>query len=331
LTAASVDVQVRAFDDGDRAEVLELLVASLRWVPDELFERFFEWKHDENPFGRSPAWVAVADGRIVGFRTFMRWEFEDGHGRVHRAVRAVDTATHPDAQGKGVFRTLTTTSLDHLRADGVDFVFNTPNAQSRPGYLRMGWHDLGPLSLRFRASRPAAFVRMLRARVPADRWSLPSDAGDDAPSVLADDRVTALVAALPTPARLRTRRTVEFLRWRYGFAPLRYRAITVSSDPAEGVTIFRVRRRGPLSEIAVCDALVPAGRSDVARALDRRLAKLAAGDYAIRLDRPATRTNGFVLVPRQGPRLAWRGVNSTPDAPPSRDEFDFRLGDIELF
>jgi GNAT superfamily N-acetyltransferase len=331
LTTASVGLHVRAFTADDRAEVLDLLTASLHWVPDELFERFFAWKHEENPFGRSPAWVATLDDRIAGFRTFMRWEYDSANGLVQRAVRAVDTATHPEAQGKGVFRTLTMAALDHLRADGIDFVFNTPNEQSRPGYLRMGWHDLGPLSLRFRAARPSAFARMLRARVPADRWSLPSDAGADAATVLADDRVAGLVAALPAATRLRTRRSVEFLRWRYGFAPLRYRAITVSSDPAEGLTIFRVRRRGPLAEVAVCDSLVPDGRTDVARALDRQLAKLGAGDYAIRLDRPEARRSGFVLVPRQGPRLAWRGVNAPGDAPPSRDAFDFRLGDIELF
>jgi hypothetical protein len=172
---------------------------------------------------------------------------------------------------------------------------------------------------------------MLRARVPADRWSLPSDAGEDAATVLADARVTDLVASLPGPARLRTRRSAEFLRWRYGFAPLRYRVITASADPAEGMTIFRVRRRGPMHEVAVCDSLVPDGRADIARALDRQLAKLGAGDYAIRLDRPAARASGFVFVPRQGPRLAWRGVTANADAPPARDDFDFRLGDIELF
>ncbi len=40
---------------------------------------------------------------MIGFRTFLRWEFEDA-GRVVRAVRAVDTATHPDHRGRGIFR-----------------------------------------------------------------------------------------------------------------------------------------------------------------------------------------------------------------------------------
>src|SRR5687767_6957749 len=114
--------------------LMELLAASLRWVPDELFGRFFAWKHEQGPFGASPAWVALDGERLAGFRTFLRWEFNHPDGRIRRGVRAVDTATHPDYQGRGIFRDLTLQALDHLRADGVDFVFNTPNAQSLPGY-----------------------------------------------------------------------------------------------------------------------------------------------------------------------------------------------------
>ena len=33
--------------------------------------RFVDWKHRRNPFGVSPAWVAVDGSRVVGFRTFL--------------------------------------------------------------------------------------------------------------------------------------------------------------------------------------------------------------------------------------------------------------------
>ncbi len=51
---------------------------TMGWRADEPNEAFFTWKHFESPFGRSPAWVAAEPEtlRIVGFRTFMRWEFE---------------------------------------------------------------------------------------------------------------------------------------------------------------------------------------------------------------------------------------------------------------
>ena len=94
------DVVVRRATPADRPAILELLADSLGWDRDDAFADFFDWKHNRNPFGVSPAWVAVADDRIVGFRTFLRWEFEHPDGRLRHAVRAVDTATSPEYQGR---------------------------------------------------------------------------------------------------------------------------------------------------------------------------------------------------------------------------------------
>ena len=137
-------LEVRPATGSDREEVLALLGRSLGSDGDPRYPALFAWKHDENVFGPSPMWVATEAGRVIAFRAFMRWEFERG-GRVLRAVRAVDTATDPDYQGKGLFTRLTMLGLDEMRADGVDFVFNTPNSQSRPGYLKMGWREVGVL------------------------------------------------------------------------------------------------------------------------------------------------------------------------------------------
>ena len=132
---------------------------------------FFRWKHLENPFGRSFMLVAEADGRIVGLRAFMRWEFVAGDRRF-RAVRAVDTATHPDHQGKGIFSRLTLEALDALR-DQADFVFNTPNEKSLPGYLKMGWQVVGRVPIRIRVRRPIRFATRARSRCVATRGDEP--------------------------------------------------------------------------------------------------------------------------------------------------------------
>ena len=61
-----------------RQEVLELARRSLGWVGGADSERFFRWKHFENPFGSSPMWVATDGARVLGFRTFLRWRFRGG-------------------------------------------------------------------------------------------------------------------------------------------------------------------------------------------------------------------------------------------------------------
>ena len=173
----AVGLEVRPATGSDREEVLALLGRSLGSDGDPRYPALFAWKHDENVFGPSPMWVATDAGRVVAFRAFMRWEFERG-GRRLRAVRAVDTATDPDYQGKGLFTRLTMLGLDEMRADGVDFVFNTPNSQSRPGYMKMGWREVGHVPAAVRFTGPMGALAAVRSRVPAERWSQPLGVGE---------------------------------------------------------------------------------------------------------------------------------------------------------
>ncbi len=322
--------EVRPATVADRPAVLRLLAASLGWVPDDLFESFFAWKHDESPAGPSPAWVALGDdGEPIGFRTFLRWRLRTADGAPRSAVRAVDTATHPDHQGRGIFRLLTRHGLEALGADGVDLVFNTPNDKSRPGYLTMGWTEVGALAPHVRPASPAALVRMLRSKVPADRWSAATEAGHPAPQVIDDPALGGLLGSLAPASGLATERTVEHLRWRYGFGPLHYRASTLGADPAEGVAIWRVRRRGAAQEAALCELLVPAASPGARAALQRQVARDAAADYVIRLGGPAVDRSGFLRLPGQGPVLVRRAVGRDEGA--TADAWDLALGDVELF
>jgi hypothetical protein len=175
-----------------------------------------------------------------------------------------------------------------------------------------------------------ALLRMLRSRVPAERWSHPTTAGRPAPEVLTDTRVETLLRSLPAPSALRTRRSQAYLLWRYGFEPLDYRAIVAEDDPAEGVAIFRVRTRGSSSELTLCELLVPDGGERAARRLQRAAARIPGVDYAIRLGGPAVNGAGFIRLPGQGPMLTWRAVADGATLPPRR-EWDLALGDVELF
>jgi GNAT superfamily N-acetyltransferase len=344
-TGTGTELVVREYTDEDEDGVLALLASTLGWVPDGHHRELFRWKHRANPFGRSRAWVAVAPGRgddggdgrgqVVGFRSFLRWEFQGPGlpGGVVSAVRAVDTATHPDHQGRGIFSRLTRHGVEALLEDGVGFVFNTPNDQSRPGYLKMGWQDVGRLPVGVRPRSLGGAWRMARARTPAELWSTPCDAGVPVSEALADTAgVAALLGSLRAPGPvsgegLTTRRTVEHLRWRYGgFPALGYRAHLVGAGGAEGLVLYRLRRRGPALEAAVVEVLLPGDSSRrAARAALRDALRRSGADYAITIGTPpGTRT-----LPNQGPRLTWRALAST--TPPPLAAWHLALGDVELF
>ncbi len=317
------DIAVRRATDDDLAEIVDVGAAALGWQAGDPNEALFRWKHRDNPFGPSPLWVATDGERIAGYRAFMRWELVGPDGRMRRAVRAVDTATHPDFQRRGVFRALTTTAVEEMAAEGVDLVFNTPNDQSRPGYLKLGWAEVGRLPVAARPTGLAALGRLAGARTAASKWSEHTAVGVPALEVLADADVEGLLDASPATG-LRTRADRRFLSWRFGLEPLRYRAWAPDGVHG-GIVIFRVRRRGSARECAVSSVLAPPAE---AGALVRGLAAEVDADYVLTLGR-RPRGAGLVPVRGQGPLLTVRSLASP--APDRLDDWDVQLSDIELF
>jgi hypothetical protein len=146
--------------------------------------------------------------------------------------------------------------------------------------------------------------------------------------VLGNARVGQLLESIAAPAGLRTARTPEYLRWRYGLPALGYRAIALDDNPAAGVAVFRLRRRGDAVEAGVSDVIVPAGARAGERQLLRAVARQTGADYAIRVGRANLRV-GYVPFPRQGPLLTWRTL-ADHSAPPTPRDLELSLGDVEL-
>ena len=291
----------------DVPAIVALCGRALGWKPAEPNETLFRWKHLANPFGESPMWLAHAGDQLVGFRAMMRWQFRTPGGQIVRAARAVDTATDPAFQGQGIFRRLTMQAVEELTAEGVGFVFNTPNSQSRPGYLKMGWTLAGRVPIVARPIGLRGVLRMRGARAAAGKWSEPLVIGLDISDI---DSTLDIVASEPTascaPGSIcsgtLTDRIPGFLAWRYGLPELHYRVIPTGDR--RGGAVIRVRKRGSAHEVALVDVF---GTDDVDRraAVSTAIAAVAdasAGDYLLAA-RGTPGTARFVPVPRQGPQL----------------------------
>jgi GNAT superfamily N-acetyltransferase len=329
MQAPPTDLTIRRAAPDELDELIGLARLALGWDDRHEQAELFRWKHLENPFGVSPAWVAVDAGTLVGFRTFLRWRWSRPGDAPLDAVRAVDTATHPDHQGRGIFTRLTLAALPELADEGVQFVFNTPNAQSRPGYLKMGWHQLGRVPIAVHPRSPRDLMGMIRARKPASKWSEPTTVGVDASEFFADgEAVARLLSVQPLRAGMTTLRSPEFLQWRYGLDALHYRCLPVGDRVEDGAIVFRVRTRGTALEVTVCDALVPSPHRSLIHRMLRELTTRTGATYAI--GTPASCPfPAAVPVPGQGPLLTWRELRDQPS--PTLADFDLTLGDIELF
>lgn len=329
------DLHIRPATEGDLPAILSLMAASLGVGTLDRSEAVWRWKHLNNPFGRSPVLVALDCERIVGLRAFMRWTWTAG-GREVPAVRAVDTATHPDYQGRGIFKKLTLQLLSDLERDETArFVFNTPNSKSKPGYLKMGWREVARFPV---AIRPRPW-RMLRA-VRGGGGLKPTLQASDTPGLSAE-RLAGALERVPSPAdRLHTRRTLDYLRWRYADVPgLDYAIDAETIGEAGAVVVSRLNTMRGMTELRVCEYLHTPdaeGRKLARRLLRDRLRRQPHDFASMMPSLVGTGPNihrGFVTVPRSGLTLTARPIGQAlPSPDPLRpDSWTLSTGDVELF
>ncbi|MBV1879658.1 MAG: GNAT family N-acetyltransferase [Pseudomonadales bacterium] len=191
---------------------------------------FWCWKHTENPFGVSLGLAArsIPKGDLVGIRPMMRWRFLTESGDELDVVRAVDTVTHPEWRGLGLFKQLTQQTLQQLAVDinhQNTFVFNTPNKNSLPGYMKMGWSSVKKLKILGRVvdfwSLPRWFVHLLKYPAEQVCWSAVSRGSVLPGSRLSDNQREHIFAFAADCERrrpvigMRTKRTEKYLSWRY--------------------------------------------------------------------------------------------------------------------
>lgn len=304
---------IRPMLDADLPGVLDTLRAALRETPTlQWTDAQWAWKHVLNPFGRSIVLVAVAGGRVAAVRAFMRWRLTTPDGGELSCGRAVDTAVHPDWQRRGLFRCLNEAALEIARADGVDLVFNTPNVQSRPGYLKQGWGDVGPIGVMIRPGR-----RML-ARRPGD--SLPA-----ADALLPGARpATGLGGADRAPRGLRTVRSAAYREWRFEQHPTAtYRRV----DAAGSTAVLRANRRNGRDELIVSELIGAAGHRPIAAAAKRsRASYLVAWFSPGSPERRRAIRAGMIPVPR----VTALNLVARPLSPLAVDVFDIASWDLAL-
>ncbi|MFV0258381.1 MAG: GNAT family N-acetyltransferase [Acidimicrobiales bacterium] len=337
----TITIFVRRAAPGEFSRVIAVCGQALGWDGNRTDEAFFRWKHEQNPFGPSPIWVAVDTGEpgdpIVGVRAMMRWGLTAPDGTPWPVVRAVDTATLPAYQGQGIFRRLTGVAVDDLTAAGIRAVFNTPNDRSRPGYLKLGWRLVGrvPVLARVRVTLtggPSTVAAMARSRVAAGRWGERTTAGVDPGDAFAPSGPLGRALRAARPARgWATSLGVDYLRWRTSFPALACRVVALGPSLEDGFIVFRVRQRGRLRQLSLLHTVLTPTSRGVRSTIGEVMAEtgadlvLAAGSGPV----ASLLAAGLAPLPGAGPRLTWRPLASA--TVPDRRHLALDLGTIELF
>ncbi len=307
----------------DIPEIVEVLKVSLGEQDLPLSEEIWNYKHNINPFGRSLVLVAEENGIIAGVRAFMCWKWQSLN-KSYSTYRAVDTATHPNYQGQGIFKKLTLKAIELAKQQGGQFIFNTPNEQSMPGYLKMGWATVNKLRV---ALKPAytSFWKFYKTDIS---YFVSNNSNEKDLQLLCK----LWNSKLEIGQGLFTPKSVEYLQWRYQANPLQQYEIFI--DTGIYMAGYVKKRRG-FKELRIVECIFD--DKDINKKKINSLINLWCSKFGIQVISysPAVLNLTLTLVNSKiGPVLTLRALNLSNNefnTFKKMNNWNYSLGDLELF
>ena len=312
---------------------------------------FWHWKHTVNPFGESYGLYAWHDEKriAIGLRILMRWQFESPAGEIIHAVRAVDTATHPDFQRRGIFSALTRQALDNLKQEGVHLVFNTPNQYSLPGYLKLGWQVVAKLPMYIKIISPLSMMLKIMRLKPVAQQPIQFDKYFSSQILtwqeFAKKYQTAMSMVVSNSEQqrkhvgLRTPRNLAYLQWRYGEHPhLTYGVYPFKKEgELVGFAVLRPNIRYGLREIVLTDLFLDSHMSQLGNPFLKTMRNHLKSDYLIAhfskgtYEQKILSSMRFLPIPRKPMIFTVNVLNASSHHVLCSENWDITLGDLEIF
>lgn len=315
-------MEIRKATDADIPAIVDLLKESLGQSILPKTESIWRYKHLENPFGKSIVLLGIEEEKVIGVRAFMKWEWKRGDENF-LSLRAVDTATHPEHQGKGVFKKLTLAAINVAKLEGYHLIFNTPNTQSLPGYLKMGWVKVDKIKVNISPVNPFywkfdsnkfLYTKMLSS---------------------SQDQFSELIAGynfqMTKEDKLFTVKSLEYLNWRYMDNPLQSYEVYQDNNCYIACYVKEHKRFNELrcSEFILKD---PNNYKSVMRIISQIAKKF--GVQIISTHELLNKSRYFDVKGPYGPILTLKNLNLSNKEDLVLNElanWNYTLGDLELF
>lgn len=330
-------MEIRLAEKGDIPEIVNLLKLGLGESLLPKSEIYWQWKHQDNPFGKSLVLLAIDKNKIVGVRTFMRWKWRSGN-QIVEAVRGVDTVVHPDYQGNGMFGKLTLALIDHCREKRYGLLFSTPNKKSKRGYTKLGWAEAGRLPIQMKMIKPVSM--MLDVMLRKNAWQNNASKSDESISYyLSNEGLPKLISAnnLLYGTHAITEHTVDTLKWRYANVPVaEYYAGGLEDNELRALFFFRIKHTFIGKELRITDVFLSDRKyaQDLKQILDSKAHEhnadyITSGSFGVS---NLLGTNILVLKRKVGPTVMIHNI-MLPDLNnfTAFKRWSPSFGDLELF
>lgn len=279
--------RVRRFQRDDAPGVRRVLEAT--YGGDATPPEVYDWWSFGCPGASSGFMVAESQGSVVGVQPMEIFPYRDGQ-KSFKGGMLTGVAVHPEFRRRGIFSALVNACEREAWRQGAAFVSTMPNDRSRPGFLKLGYTDLGRRRLLVRlvnpgdmCARSAPFLgRVIGAAAGCVQAVLKRISAEDGIALRQVNTIAPGVTALALKHEtlfpgLRITRSAEWWRWRFLEAPTRrYRIYeaTTSSGELAGLAVCTTGWKGRHKVSYLVDMVVSAER--VVRAIVNRLCEDAA-------------------------------------------------------
>ena len=189
------------YDDSACADYARLFADCFPGI-DKFSREYLDWLYRCNPDGEVVGFDARDGDRLAAHYVCIPARAQVGDDEV-RVLLSLNTATHPDYQGKGLFTKLAKLTYAAGAERGFDCIYGVANANSTPGFIRkLGFQlvvplracvGIGPLGLDFSREASLQFRRIWSTQALAWRCACPVN-----PVIarVGSDRTTLLAPAL---------------------------------------------------------------------------------------------------------------------------------------
>lgn len=208
------EIIYEAYKTKHKKEIISVLNECLE---EGIDQRIFDWKHEDNVFGKSLGFIARDEEGIVGCNFFMIYTLMIS-GKPVKALRSCESAVLPRGRRKGIFSKLI--SMAHEKVDNNEYslIFGTPNENSVNGFLKKGWKEIEPIDYNI---KPVFFSRKIDLKFGFDNFIENPQIEDEKVSVL---------------------KNKDYLKWRFSINTKRDYTIAFPKNSTENTyCIYKIR------------------------------------------------------------------------------------------
>jgi len=152
----------RDYESGDEYQILSLYK---QVTGGEMSLDFWKWKFERGPFGKGIIKLMFDGDKLIGHYSVIPMNIEIQSWPV-RAVFSLNTLTHPDYQGQGIFTCLARETYKECQHLGFRLVYGFPNGNAYHGLTkRLGWQGFGKMNLLHKGLQEEAYRPQLSKHV----------------------------------------------------------------------------------------------------------------------------------------------------------------------